>query len=207
MGPGGTYALVTFVAGLLALLGWLYLTTENSRSGAMLKSSALIFALPIVFSPIDASILGMWLWVPCEEGLKAFASTREKRPANKFWLVALFGIWELALSKPLGGLTIAQSGEFWDRWALSALLYATVLPVLMHTVTAAIYAFVFEKRLWAAFIVSWIVHLSFNGAVDYFYPSVSAVIIETVVLGAILVGILPWQARKDGQPLSIQRIE
>jgi len=35
-----------------------------------------------------------------EEGLKAFASTREQNRQDKFWLVALFGVWELALDKP-----------------------------------------------------------------------------------------------------------
>jgi hypothetical protein len=70
------------------------------------------------------------------------------------------------------------------------LVYATALPALMHTVTAAIYAFAFERRIWPAFIAGYAVHLTFNEAVTYFDLSVSGAVFETVVLGFILVGIL-----------------
>lgn len=39
MGPGATYAAVTFLAGVLCLLGWLYATTGLPRSTAILKKS------------------------------------------------------------------------------------------------------------------------------------------------------------------------
>jgi hypothetical protein len=70
------------------------------------------------------------------------------------------------------------------------LIYATTLPVLTHAVTAAIYAFTFQGRLWAAFIASWAIHVIFNETVDYFGLSPMAVIIETAILVAILVGII-----------------
>lgn len=196
MGTGATYAIITFTAGVLLLLGWLYATTGNPRSWEMLKKSLLIFAVPIMFAPtgLFQFPFGMWAWVACEEGLKAFASTREQRRADKFWLVALFGIWELTLDKPFWGLILGQSGEM-GRLTLSGHLYATALPVLMHLVTAAIYGFCFERRLWTAFIASWIVHTAFNEAATYFYLSPVAVIIETAVLGALLVYIIQRRPR------------
>jgi hypothetical protein len=188
MGTGGTFAIVTFTAGVLCLLGWLYATTDNPRSWAMLKKSLLLFALPIMFAPtkLFQFPLGMWALVAFEEGLKAFASTREDNRDNKFWLVALFGIWELTVDKPFWGLVLAQSGESWDRLSLVGLAYATALPVLMHAVTAAIYAFAFERKIWAAFIASWMVHTAFNESVDYFGLSQLAAIIQTAILTIIL---------------------
>lgn len=197
MGPGTTFAVITFIAGVLLLLGWLYATIGNPRSGAMLGKSLLLFAVPIMLVPAQLFQfpLGMWALVAWEEGLKAFASTREQNRVNKFWLVALFGIWELAVDKPFWGVALAQSGESWDRLAMVGLLYATALPVLMHVVTAAIYAFTFKGRLWAAFIASWIVHTAFNETVDYFGLSLTAVIIETTILGVTLSALIVRQRR------------
>jgi hypothetical protein len=195
MSPSATYAFITMFVGILLLLGWLYATSGNARSGAMLKNSLLLFVLPIVLAP--ASLFqfpfGMWVWVAGEEALKAFASTREKRRVDKFWLVTLFGIWELTLNKPFWGLAVAESHENWGRLAMSGFLYATALPVLMHAVTAAIYAFTFERRLWAAFLCSWVIHVTFNEAAVYFFPSPIAVIVETVVLGVILGVVLRYR--------------
>ena len=199
MSPGATYAAISFLVGVILLLGWLYATAYNPRSGAILKKSLLLFVLPIMFLPVGRLLwpLGMWAVVAWEEGLKTFASTREQNRADRFWLVALFGIWELMLDKPFWGLVLARQNENWDRLQLIGLVYATALPVLMHTVTAAIYAFAFKKRLWPAFIAAWAVHWTFNEAVDFYDLSVSAAIFETVVLGLILAGIL-----RAGQPLA-----
>jgi len=192
MGPGATYALVTFLAGALLLLGWRYANIENPRSGVMLKKSSLLFVLPIMLAPVQLLQfpLSMWVLVAWEEGLKAFASSRERRPIDKFWLVTLFGIWELMVDKPFWGLIAAQTVDGWDRLAIAGLIYATALPVLLHAVTAAIYAFTFRRRLWAAFIVSWAIHTMFNETVDYFGLSPIAVIIKTAILATILFGII-----------------
>lgn len=199
MGPGVVYASLTFLAGVLALLGWLYATAANPRSGALLGKSLLLFALPIMLIPAKyfQFPLAMWAWVACEEGLKAFGATRERRPADKFWLVILFGVWELALDKPFWGFAIAQSGESWGRLEIVATVCATALPVLMHAVTAAIYAFTFERRLWAAFIISWLVHTAYNEGVEYFPLSAATALINAVALGAILILIIR-HASKSG---------
>src|SRR3954454_1785150 len=192
MNPGATYAIITFGVGLILLLGWLYATTDNPRSWAILGKSALLFALPMMFFPGGWILvhLGLWAAVACEEALKAFASGREQNRVDRFWLVSLFGIWELTLDKPFWGWVLAQPIANWDRVEVIGLVYATALPVLMHTVTAAIYAFAFEKRVWAAFVTAWTVHWTFNEAVEYFQLSVSAAIFETIILGLFLVGIL-----------------
>ncbi len=197
MGPGATYGVATFLAGVLLLLGWLYATAGNARSGKMLAKSLLLFGVPIMLAPVELFQfpLGLWAWVACEEALKAFASTRERERTDRFWLVALFGIWELTIDKPFWGLAVAQTGESWDHLAMAGLLYATALPVLMHVVTAAIYAFTFERRLWAAFVASWVVHTTFNEAAEYFFLSPLAVLIETLLLAAILAAVLQRRSR------------
>jgi len=193
MGPAGTFAAVTFAAGLICILGWFYATTDNPRSGAIFKKSLLIFVLPIFFAPTQLFLklpLGLFIWAAAEEGLKVFASTREVRREDKFWLILLFGIWELTVSKPLWGVVIARSGETWDRLSMMGLIYATALPVLMHALTAAIYAFTFERRLWAAFIASWVVHATFNASVDYFSLSPTLAIVQTILLTIMLCAVL-----------------
>lgn len=199
MGPGATYAITTFAVGFVLLLGWLYATTDNPRSWGILKKSLLLFVVPILFVPawLFQFPFGMWAMVAFEEGLKGFASTREERRADKFWLVALFGIWELTIDKPFWGLVLEQPGENWDRLAIGGLLYATALPVLMHLVTAAIYAFTFERRLWAALLSSWVIHTAFNESATYFYGSPIAVVAETAVLGAMLIVLLARRAKLE----------
>jgi len=197
MGPGATYALITFLVGVILLLVWLYATATNPRSGAIFRKSLLLFALPMMLFPGGWVLLhlGMWASVACEEGLKAFAAMREEKRVDCFWLVALFGIWELTLDKPFWGLVLAQPIANWGRVEVMGLVYTTALPVLMHTVTASIYAFAFERRIWPAFIAAWFVHWTFNEAVTYFDLSVSAAVFETADLGFILIGVL-----KAGQP-------
>jgi len=184
MAPGATYAAVTFLAGLLCLLGWLYATADNPDSTTILKRSLWLIALPMLLTPAPFFTfpLGMWLVVAFEEAVKAFASTREQQPKNKFWLVSLFGVWELTLDKPFWGLVVAQSSESWDRVSLIGLVLATAIPVLMHAVTAAIYAFRFEGRLWAAFITSWVIHTAYNESVDYFGLSPAVQLTQIVIL-------------------------
>ena len=192
MGPGATYALITFLAGVICLLGWFYATAGNPRCGALFKRSLALFVLPTIFWPGGWVLLhaGMWAVVAFEEGLKAFAATREHNRVDRFWLISLFGIWELILDKPFWGLVLAQPIADWGRVEVIGLVYTTALPVLMHTVTASIYAFALEKRIWAAFIASWVVHWTFNEAVTYFHLSASAAIFESAILGFLLVGIL-----------------
>ena len=151
----------------------------------------MLLALPMIFTPGRWLLVhvGMWAVVAFEEGVKAFASTREQNRIDRFWLISMFGIWELILDKAPGALFFDQPAPNGSALQIVGLLYATALPVLMHIVTAAVYAFAFERRVWAAFLVSWFVHLAFNEAVHYFDLSMSASLTETVVLVVLLVGI------------------
>ena len=188
-GSGSTYAIITFLVGVILLLGWLYATAGNPRSVLMLRKSFLFFAVPIMLAPDRWFPLGMWFFVACEEALKAFASTREQDRVNKFWFVCLFGIWELTIDKPVWGFVVSHSHRPWDSLAMAGLVYTAALPVLTHVLTAAIYAFTFERRLWAAFVASWIIHFGFNLAVRY-YPSAMGTVIETTTLVILLTVIL-----------------
>lgn len=141
MSSSAITGVVTFLAGVLLLLGWAYATAGNPRSGAMLKKSLLVFVVPVLVAPWQwlQFPLAMWIWVACEEGLKAFASTQERNSMNRFWLVSLFGIWELVLDKPVVlWAIVAQSDSTWAQPQMLGLVYTAALPVLMHTVTAAI---------------------------------------------------------------------
>lgn len=197
MSPGATYAAVTFLAGILCLLGWFYTTADNPRSTTILKKSLWLILLPMLLSPAPLFTfpLGMWALVTFEEGVKAFASTREQQPKDKFWLVSLFGVWELTVDKPFWGLVVAQSGENWGRVSLMGLVLATTIPVLMHAVTAAIYAFRFDGRLWPAFITSWAIHTAYNESVDYFGLSPPVQLTQVACLVLLLAALVPRQRR------------
>ena len=198
MGPGATYAFATFLVGNLCLLAWLYATAGNPRSTTILKKSSWLILLPMLLTPAPLFTfpLGMWVAVAFEEGVKAFASTREQEAKNKFWLVSLFGVWELTLDKPFWGLVVAQSAGSWDRISLIGFVLATAIPVLMHTVTAAIYAFWFEARLWAAFFTGWVVHTAYNESIDYFGLSPTVQLTQIAILTMLLTALVA------GRPLS-----
>ena len=197
MSPAAAYALATFSLGVLLLLGWAYATLDNPRSGALFRTSLWLFALPILVAPISwmQFPLSLWVLVAFEEGLKAFGAQREDRANDRFWLISLFGLWELTLDKPFYGWLMGDEIASWTRLQVSALLFATALPVLMHVVTAAIYAFRWQGRIWAAFLMCWAIHTAFNEAVTYFYPSVPATAVVTVLLLAILIAALPSSFR------------
>lgn len=192
MNAGTAYAVITFLAGVLCLLGWLYATTVLPRSTAILKKSLWLILLPVLLTPASwfTFPLSMWVLVAFEEGVKAFASTRESEPWRKFWLVSLFGVWELTLDKPFWGLVMGQSTESFDRASLIGLVLATTIPVVMHAVTAAIYAFLFECRLWAAFIASWVIHTAFNESVTYFGLSPAVQLTQAACLALLLAGLI-----------------
>jgi hypothetical protein len=197
MGPGATYAVSTFLAGILCLLVWLYATAADPRSTTILKKSLWLIVLPILLTParLFTFPLGMWVVVAFEEAVKAFASTREQEPRHKFWLVSLFGVWELTLDKPFWGLVVAQSAASWDRASLIEFVLATTVPVLMHVATAAIYAFCFQSRLWAAFITSWLVHTAYNESVDHFGLSPTVQLAQVACLSLLLAALVARQRR------------
>lgn len=204
MGPGATYFVSTFLVGVLCLLGWLYATARNPHSAAILKKSLWLIVVPLLLTPAPLFTfpLGMWVLVAFEEGVKAFASTRERQPRDKFWLVSLFGVWELILDKPFWGLVIAQSAESWDRVSLIGLVLATTIPVLMHAVTAAFYAFWFEGRLWAAFTTSWLLHTAYNESVDYFGLSPTVQLTQVAFLALLFTALIAGQRRGPSLDLS-----
>src|SRR4051794_35161492 len=106
------YATVTCLTGVILLLGWLYVTTDNPRSIQLLLKSVWRFVLPgIVLAFVPPSLvqfpLALWVGTFIEESLKAVAVRGEPNRLDRFFLVSLFGIWELALSKPAWGLAHA----------------------------------------------------------------------------------------------------
>jgi hypothetical protein len=197
MDSGSIFALVAFLVGIFLLLGWLYVMVGNQRSSRIFKKSLLFFVVPMLLFPPNllGYPLSMFFLVTCEEALKALAARGERGRMNRFWLVSLFGIWELVLTKPLWGAAAAQSNVNFDGFQLAGLLYAAILPVFMHAVTAAIYAFRFRGHLWAALAAAWMVHIAFNLSVGYFGVSVTAALVETVTLVVILLIVLPRALR------------
>ena len=80
MSPPATYALITFLAGVIALLGWLYANAANPQAGSLLGKSVGIFAIPIVFMPGGWVMLhiGMWAAVAFRGAPASITATRRR---------------------------------------------------------------------------------------------------------------------------------
>ena len=190
-------AVLAFGVGVILLLVWAYLTTDNPRSNRLLLKSCWLFVLPgaAIWALPDGIYrfpLSMWVAVLIEECLKVFAAKTEPDPRNRFALIVLFGIWELMLAKSMGVVAGDRLPAEWGRPEAIALVLAAVVPVLMHMVTAAIYAFRFGRRLWAAFVASWAVHTAFNEGVHLFGISPLASLTKLAVLAILFAAIWPW---------------
>lgn len=200
MSPALTYAAITFLTGVMSLLVWLYCTAGNPRSIAILGKSLLFFIVPIiVLAPLAVFTfpLAMFVWVACEELVKAFASTRERLSYDRFYLVSLFGVWEMIASKPFWGVILARTPDNLTRVDIMLLVSGTALPILMHTITAAIYAFRFRGKLWAAFGTCLILHASWNVIAPRYFASATAELCEALVLILLLIAAMP-RSKGDG---------
>jgi hypothetical protein len=181
------YPLLTFATGLILLMGWFYVTAANPRAGKLLLKSVGFFVVPAgIAAAVPDRIVqlpfSMWVLVLIEEALKATAAATEPEPMNRFWLVVLFGIWELTLSKTVRGVEQFATYAMLTPAQAGGIAAMGVITVLMHAVTAEVYAFRFRGRLAAAFAASWVLHVSFNESVTFLMTSLGPKISASLLL-------------------------
>ena len=216
---GALLALILFVSGLVSLLLWLALMLDNPRLGQILRKSVLIFLLPgalMIVIPIIAPaqlllpfvMMGPWalvglvlLFVLFEEVLKSCAARSEARPYDKFAFAMLFGIFELAIAKPLSPLIAGDLMGEWSRWGLIGLAIGAMLAMMMHSVTAALYAFRFADRKWLGLLTCFAIHAFYNFVVIAFL-SVTLVVIAAIIFAIFLIALLP-----EGEPEELLALE
>ena len=196
LSPAYGYAIMACAAGVLLLLWWLHSTTDNPRSNTLLAKSLWLFVAPgaVIWALPDRMFdftLSMWVLILLEEGLKASARLAEPDRMNRFWLIMLFGIWELMLAKPLWGLANQELINTWSRVEIFGLMLGGLIAVLMHSVTATIYAFRFQKSIGAAFVASWTLHVLYNEIVDWIGTSPVALGLLAIVLLIVLLAVWP----------------
>lgn len=210
MNSGLLLALSLFVSGVVALLIWIALMLGNPRLGPILRKAVVFFLLPgavIVVIPIVAPQLLLWplmrfgIWaivglllllVLVEELLKLAASRSEARLHDKFAFAMLFGIAELMLSKPLTPLIAGELMGDWGRWGVAGLTLGALLALLMHSVTAAFYAFQFPRSPWLGLLTCFVLHAVYNFLVMA-YLSVTLVVVLAIILGFVLIGLLQYR--------------
>jgi hypothetical protein len=146
--------------------------------------------------------LSLWLLTFLEEALKATAAKTERGSHNRFWLISLFGIWELMLAKPLWGFRHAAVLDTFSAVGLAGLTAAGVLAVLMHCVTAEIYAFRFKQRIPVALGVCWLFHTAYDEAVGLLGVSLVSGLVLLLPLALIFVALWPKVAREPVQQVS-----
>jgi hypothetical protein len=195
---GALLAFALFASGLVSLLLWLAVMLGNPRLAPILRKAVVFFLLPgalMVVIPIIAPTLllgvvlsgGLWallglllLLVLFEEFLKLAASRSEARPDDKFAFAMLFGIGELMLSKPLGPLLAGEFFGGWSGWGLVGLIFGGMLAMMMHSVTAALYAYKFADRPWLGLLACFALHASYNFLVILFFGVVGGVVAAVI---------------------------
>jgi hypothetical protein len=215
MSSGALIALCLFAAGAAALLVWLLQTIDNPRRAALLRKSMVFFILPGALLVAIQFVAPLPLIVPLhplliilllmliEEFLKFSAARSEQRPADKFALAMLFGIFELLLSKPIGPLLGGAFYGEWSRWGYVGITLGGLLALLMHSVTAALYAFRFTRRRWVGLIACFALHTTYNMAMLITMGNVWVVAVAAVMLGISLIVLLPnpdGEAATSGSP-------
>lgn len=211
---GALLALTLFASGLASLLLWIALMLGNPRQAPILRKSVVFFLLPgalMIVIPIVAPpvlvlpylLLGPWtvlgillLFVLIEEFLKSSAARSESRPYDKFAFAMLFGIFELALAKPLLPLVAGDLMGEWSRWGLAGLAIGAMLAMMMHTVTAALYAFKFPDRPWLGLLTCFAIHAFYNFVVTVFL-SVALVVIAAIIFAIFLIVLLPQREPEE----------
>lgn len=134
--------------------------------------------------PLTAYLLGLVGIVIFEEAIKLRAAHLQACGIHTFALVSLYGIFDLALIKPvfMWGVSAKGAEIFW--------LQASLLPALaMHVLTAAIYAFHFRQKPMVQFAICAVIHLLFKIAGDQI-----GVVSDTVWLASLvpLVAVTLW---------------
>ena len=196
------YAAITFLAGVGFLAAWLYATAENARSTRILVKSVVLFVVPgVALASVPPRFLhsemAVFAAILAEEVLKAVASLTENNEYDRFWLICLFGIWELTLAKPVWGITHYNIIENLDKLQLVGLTLGGCVTVLMHSVTAKIYCSRLLRKIGLALIVAWAFHATFDEAVRLFVVSFRELSIVAIVLVAIFIAMPPQVMRLE----------
>lgn len=131
------------------------------------NSNAAAFVCFIILAPL------------IEEYVKVRAANSLDKSTQIFALISLLGIYELMLSKPFSMLDAAHWSE-----ALIA-----IPAVLMHTLTAAIYAFHFDGNRKDQFMVSAAIHIIFNAIVSIAAGFSALEFVLAVELAGLLLGV------------------
>ena len=208
MTPALLYVNLSFCCGLSLLLLWAYIIHKQTRSYTVLLKSVVIFVLPgalIVSAPFNLSnvAFGGLISVLIEEILKLIGALAEKGLRNRFFIVVLFGIWELMLVKPLWGLAYASTLAGWTSLQVVGLMAASLVTVLMHSVTAEVYARQLTKstnlltRLSSALGLGWIIHATFNVSVDAFGVSLSVTLLQLIILSGLFLWLFPRELAEN----------
>lgn len=201
-------ALITFSFGVLAFLAWLHATRRSTERICFLKTAVLYFvgggflvAIPQITLELSTVEAGdaivrtgalLMSAVFFEEFLKIMAARTQRLPQNAFAVVALFGIYELAASKPLMML--------WRNDVAITSLSEALMPIpalFFHTLTAAIYAFARPHQPLLQFTLCFGLHTAMNLVLLLWIGQVSSdwlFVLLAVPLGGITLAI--WRSER-----------
>lgn len=198
-----TFRMITSMLGVLLLFGWFYATATLTAHHRLFFRSLWLFAAPMLIIillpnprlPFLVAVLGLVL---VEELIKLNAARWELSSIRKFWMVALFGIWELMLAKPFLGFDSPAELAAVERADLLLIAASGIVPVVMHSVTAAIYAFRLKRKPFLQLTVCWTIHATYNLAVDL---SVSLFALAwTIGVGLAVMSLLLFLAWNEESP-------
>lgn len=193
------YIALMMGASMVAFAAWAVIFRDQQRI-RLVVTSLWLFALPILVLVLDNHTLGLLWSIPYvvliffEEVLKLAGSRMARNNREAFSLVFLFGLWELAITKPVG--VLFQNPQFFHFLDENYAKYSLVssLSLLMHSTTAAIYALLRNSNWLIPFSLALVLHLVFNYTRDfYFYEETGQIKIHfSLIFGDTAFFVLAW---------------
>jgi hypothetical protein len=195
--------ILVFLYGWVLLGLWALAANENrAPMRNLIKLSALYFLTPILLvvaliHSVLPALLIVSPFVPLgEEWLKRMAGRRVlSENISVFYLICLFGIWELTISKSLMPLFSTWPSLSSD-WSIAVFIWLVSLPIIMHASTAAIYAFYRRGdgnlRYWPCVAIHWAFNASreLYGEVPFDEVSLLSLVIDSAVWVLLLLFLL-----------------
>ena len=165
-----TLSFATLLIGLVAIFVWIRVFQDiPNRSAILVKALPVCFAASLAGYLIELlawsaiwtdiavrSFIGLVLIAPLVEETAKCLSIRNMADARgRLAFVSLFGVLELAISKPLTMTNATHWIEFFQ-----------ILPaVTMHVLTGVVFVYRLAGRLIGQLVVCCIIHATYNGAV------------------------------------------
>jgi hypothetical protein len=199
LAPQHIYLVFLWIVLAILTLNWMWIFRDLHRSAVFWRSTWL-FGIPIAIFIGDNYTFRELYFIPyiaiiaIEEALKVIGLRTSRGNKQAIALLLLFPLWELLFTKSSATLFGGQEFATFIANSEASYLVISIMPVLMHAATAAIYI-VAGRNYWSASLaVNFMVHLTFNETRGLYvsYDAVPSVNFSFLVVDLIVFGLFWW---------------